>query len=120
MLESLVGLIIPSTRQKSGRFGIGSALGGVNDPAATDWATVIVVPGRFKPARLSQATTGVAVAGLPAFRPCSFRDHALFSNCGCTAERPSNTRSRRPNGLIANEAAAARKRTTISNAPASI
>src|SRR4030095_6508202 len=59
MSESVVGLTVAATRQNAGTFlyeaGIGSAggLAGVNAPAATELATVIVVFGSFRLVRLS-------------------------------------------------------------------
>src|SRR5437667_5101908 len=59
MSESFVGLISPATRQKAGKLSNGgpgnaNGLGGANVPAGSDFATVIVVSGRFSAARLSQ------------------------------------------------------------------
>src|SRR5579871_190977 len=66
--ESLAGLIVAATRQNAGRFftEAGGTLspGGINAPAATACANVMVVSGRFSAARLSQvaatAKPGVA------------------------------------------------------------
>src|SRR6476661_8910145 len=56
--ESLAGLIVAATRQNAGKFftEAGGALspGGMNAPAATGCADVMVVSGRFSAARLSQ------------------------------------------------------------------
>ncbi|MEO7208160.1 MAG: hypothetical protein ABI145_15590 [Steroidobacteraceae bacterium] len=57
MSESLVGLMLPVTRQKA--TGTGGELkyncgGGVNFPAANDSAPVMVVPGSFSSDRLAQ------------------------------------------------------------------
>src|SRR6476469_1537311 len=66
--ESLAGLIVAATRQNAGRFfteaGGTLAPGGINAPAATGCADVMVVSGRFSAAMLSQvaamAAPGVA------------------------------------------------------------
>src|SRR6478672_3798806 len=56
--ESLPGLIVAATRQNAGRFfteaGGTLAPGGINAPAATGCADVMVVSGRFSAAMLSQ------------------------------------------------------------------
>src|SRR6185312_9691799 len=56
--ESLVGLIVAATRQNAGRFfteaGGTIAPGGMNAPAATGCANVMVVSGSLSAARLSQ------------------------------------------------------------------
>src|SRR5579864_3359697 len=56
--ESLAGLIVAATRQNAGRFfteaGGTFSPGGINAPAATGCADVMVVSGRFSAARLSQ------------------------------------------------------------------
>ena len=60
MSESVVGLTVATTRQNAGKVwyeaGIGSAggLAGVNAPAATELAMVIVVFGSFRAPMLSQ------------------------------------------------------------------
>src|SRR5436309_9200579 len=59
MSESFVGLISPATRQKAGKLSKGSpgastGFGGVNVPAGSDFARVIVVSGKVSAARLSQ------------------------------------------------------------------
>src|SRR5581483_11753618 len=55
MFESLVGLIIPATRQNAGRLGMGLPSGGVNEPAGTASATVIVAPDSASLARPAQS-----------------------------------------------------------------
>jgi hypothetical protein len=68
MSESLLGLNVAATRQNAGRFandGFCCAAvepGGVNVPAATVWANVIVVFGSERPVRLSHAAAADGVA----------------------------------------------------------
>src|SRR5665213_272717 len=65
MSESLVGLMLPATRQKATGIGFVPAtdFGGVKAPAASDCAIVIVVSGSLRPVRPSQLA---ASAGFPA------------------------------------------------------
>ena len=70
--ESVEGLVITATRQKAGRSlaatlvmppresGDGKGDGGVNAPAETIWAKVIVVFGSLSAIRLSQAVAAVS------------------------------------------------------------
>src|ERR1041384_3067072 len=66
MSESLAGLRVAATRQNAGRFfteaGGALARGGMNAPAATVCASVMVVSGRLSVARLSHVA---AKAGMP-------------------------------------------------------
>jgi hypothetical protein len=77
MIESLVGVVVPATRQNAGSpvFVVQPGLpvmqpGGVlNVPPATDWATVTTAPGndRFtKPSQLLVAETGVVPSTIAA------------------------------------------------------
>src|SRR5262245_60889592 len=65
MSESVVGATVAATRQNAGTSGIAwaawlPAAGGVNDPAGTSWAMVIVVLGSLSAAAsASQPTAGV-------------------------------------------------------------
>src|SRR5689334_8807240 len=54
MSESLDGFRTPATRQNAGRLLIGWPTGGVNDPAGTACAVLMVAPGSESVARLSQ------------------------------------------------------------------
>src|SRR5947199_2456745 len=59
------GVMVPATRQNAGTLTAARAAGGVNGPAATVCARVIVTPGRLSDVRRSQgcwATTGSASA----------------------------------------------------------
>src|SRR4051812_5514134 len=61
MLESLLGVAMPETRQKAGMpvkvadGAIGPVAGAVKLPAGTDWAVVMVAPCRNRPFRSSHA-----------------------------------------------------------------
>ena len=70
MSESLVGFKVAATRQKDGRLAYTApprpapprlATGGVNAPAATVWAAVMVVSGRARAVRPSQDAAPAAV-----------------------------------------------------------
>src|SRR5436190_510918 len=61
------GVTVPATRQNAGTLTAARAAGGVNDPAGTDCASVIVTPGRLSDVRRSQgcwATKGAASAAI--------------------------------------------------------
>src|SRR6266568_7100582 len=63
MIESLVGVAVPATRQKSGRpVNAVVAPGGVNDPPVTVCAAVIVACGSTSWARSSQLVAAAAGA----------------------------------------------------------
>jgi hypothetical protein len=71
MTESELGLAVAAMRQNSGRFFSGVGLyprgalgggGGVNSPAGTDVASVIVVCGKDSVARLSQEAAPAGAA----------------------------------------------------------
>src|SRR5258708_7675799 len=70
MSESAVGLISAVTRQNTGRFlaaaGCEIAPGGVNAPAATSFAEVIVVSASLRPLKLSHVAAATAVCALQA------------------------------------------------------
>src|SRR5947209_8081659 len=60
--ESAVGLILPATRQKAGRFRIGFPPGGVNSPAGRGSAIVIDVFGSASEARFSHVAASAGRA----------------------------------------------------------
>src|SRR5688500_2749208 len=62
--DSLVGAITPAIRQKGGRLAIGLVeRAGVNDPAVTDSAVVMVVCGSERSASALHAAPAVCAAG---------------------------------------------------------
>src|SRR6185312_11997961 len=67
MSLSLLGWMLPATRQKSGSPVIGRVLpGGVKLPPVTGWAKVITVSGRRRLARLAQSVAASAAGALSA------------------------------------------------------
>src|SRR5579863_5176901 len=80
--ESLVGLMLPATRQKGTGIGFdpAAARGGVNAPAASDCAIVIVVLGSLRLARPSQL---IANTGLPANAAEASRNDVSPSGIRC-------------------------------------
>ena len=61
MCESVDGFTVSATRQNAGSPVIGAPLGGVNVPAETDCASVMVVAGMATDVKLSQVAANVAV-----------------------------------------------------------
>src|SRR6185312_2241965 len=68
MSLSLLGWMLPATRQKSGSPVIGRVLlpGGVKLPPVTGWAKVITVSGSARLARLAQSVAASAAGALSA------------------------------------------------------
>src|SRR5947199_8269509 len=72
MLESLDGFSVAATRQNAGRSAADASprpprpTGGANAPAATGWASVMVVSGSASIARLSQEAAALTGLGLTA------------------------------------------------------
>src|SRR5882724_1243421 len=65
------GVTVPATRQNAGTLTAARAAGGVNDPAGTDCASVIVTPGKLSDVRRSHgccATKGNASAAIKVVR----------------------------------------------------
>src|SRR5690348_1921324 len=72
MSLSLVGRMLPATRQKSGRPVSARVLpGGVKLPPVTGWAKVITVSGSARLARLAQLVAASAAGALSAVVPSS-------------------------------------------------
>src|SRR5256885_6310677 len=105
MSESFEGASVAATRQKAGRFlkltPGGTGLGGVNSPAATVVARVMVVFGRVTDAKLSHdaaADTGTASIGVASRIAMSLADVRNFTTAPaafrhrptCRASRPSD------------------------------
>src|SRR5690349_68699 len=96
MLESAVGVSVSATRQNSGRPVMGAPVGGVNVPAGTTSAVVIVASAIGVDARLAQVAADAAPANVVVIssaaadaRAARFLGGMACLLVGRTAMRPS-------------------------------